>query len=150
KNGGPKEMLSPRLRVNENLDYRDHPEQRQCGQSRSQAEKEKYGKHEFVESREARCRLGIEQRNLVLVLKELNGEFPRPDLEQAGVEEYSPDADSHPELDDGQRESRKPFPCDHEPVANHPRGRPLHLMHGRHIGAPSFCLIETASPSLSS
>src|SRR5207253_9961753 len=106
-----------------------------------------YRKRELVESRNARGRFRIEQRDLVLVLEQFYGEFPGPELEQAGIEEYCADSNPHCELDDGEREFSEPSPCSHEQGAKHRPRLPPYLMHGGHVGAPSLCLMETASPS---
>src|SRR5262245_54276099 len=100
-------MVDPGLRVDQCLDHQDHAKERQRGEPRCEAKPQQYRKGQLVEGGEPRRPYRIDERHLVLVLEQLDREFPGIDLEQSRVEEHGADRDPHGELDQRKRDALK-------------------------------------------
>src|SRR5215831_4100244 len=77
----PEQVFGPCLWINERLDHRDHPEQRQRGNARRQANDQENRERQLVEGGEAGRPHRIQQWHLILILEQLDRELPRIDLE---------------------------------------------------------------------
>src|SRR5712692_5059544 len=108
EDGRPREVLGPRVRIHEQLDDRDHREQRQRGQPRRQSHDQQERAAQLERGGEGRRDLRREDRHLVLVAEERHRRLPARDLVEARTEEDAGDGQAEEELAHGERNALEP------------------------------------------
>src|SRR5438105_15489629 len=109
-------MVRPGIWVNENLYDGDHSQQWKCCETRGKTEEQEDWPREFIEHRKSGRHFRSQHRYLVFIFEELYRKFKRVVFEKTCIKKHHPDTDSHHQLENRPRKTRKPLTYEHEPV----------------------------------